>query len=53
VNVAPKKANWDLRRDLAPKLARLERRTARAMAELVRREEARRAAEESGAAGGG
>ncbi len=52
MNVAPKKANWDLRRDLAPKLARLERRTARAVAELVRREEARRAAE-GGAAGGG
>jgi hypothetical protein len=27
LNVAPKKANWDLRRDIAPKLARLERRT--------------------------
>ncbi len=27
VNVAPKKANWDLKRDLQPKLDRLERRT--------------------------
>lgn len=27
MNVAPKKANWDLRRDIADKLARLERRT--------------------------
>ena len=27
INVAPKKANWDLRRDIADKLARLERRT--------------------------
>lgn len=27
VNVAPKKANWDLRRDIADKLTRLERRT--------------------------
>ena len=27
INVAPKKANWDLRRDIADKLAKLERRT--------------------------
>ena len=27
LNVAPKKANWDLRRDIADKLAKLERRT--------------------------
>ena len=27
INVAPKKANWDLRRDIAGSLARLERRT--------------------------
>ena len=27
INVAPKKANWDLRRDIAPRLAKLERRT--------------------------
>ena len=27
INVAPKKANWDLRRDIADKLARLERQT--------------------------
>ena len=27
VNVAPKKANWDLRRDIADKLSKLERRT--------------------------
>jgi len=27
INVAPQKANWDLRRDIADKLARLERRT--------------------------
>ena len=42
VNVAPKKANWDLRRDIAPKLAKLERRTQRAMIQLMAQEEQRR-----------
>ena len=50
VNVAPKKANWDLRRDIAPKLAKLERRTQVAMIELMREEEARRAAGNADAA---
>jgi coiled-coil domain-containing protein 12 len=40
VNVAPKKANWDLRRDIAPKLAKLERKTQRAMIELMKQEQA-------------
>ncbi len=31
VNVAPKKANWDLKRDVQPKLDKLERRTQRAI----------------------
>lgn len=44
VNVAPKKANWDLRRDIAPKLAKLERRTQRAMIELMTQEEQQRQA---------
>ncbi|EFN51770.1 hypothetical protein CHLNCDRAFT_139725 [Chlorella variabilis] len=38
VNVAPKKANWDLRRDIADKLARLERRTQAAMINLMQAE---------------
>jgi coiled-coil domain-containing protein 12 len=49
VRVAPKKANWDLRRDIAPKLAKLERMTQRAMVQLMQQEEARRQAEEDGA----
>lgn len=36
--MAPKKANWDLRRDVAPKLAKLERQTHQALAKLVRSE---------------
>jgi len=43
VNVAPKKANWDLRRDVAKKLEKLERRTQKAMIELMQEEEDRRA----------
>jgi coiled-coil domain-containing protein 12 len=41
VGVAPKKANWDLRRDVEQKLAKLERRTQRAMVELMKVEEQR------------
>ena len=37
--VAPKKPAWDLKRDIAPKLAQLERRTQRAVVELVREKE--------------
>ena len=36
VAIVPKKANWDLKRDLAPKTARLERLTQRAIAEILR-----------------
>jgi len=42
LHVAPKKANWDLRRDVAPKLAKLERRTQRAIISLIAEEEQRR-----------
>ncbi len=35
VNVAPKKANWDLKRDVQPKLDKLERRTQRAIVQLM------------------
>ncbi len=43
--LAPKKANWDLKREIAPKLEKLERRTQRAMIQLLQQEEARRQAE--------
>ena len=46
VNVAPKKANWDLRRDIADKLTKLERKTQAAMIKLMHQEEQRRAADE-------
>jgi len=48
VNVAPKKANWDLRRDIAAKLAKLERRTQTAIIKLAAEEEERRQREEEG-----
>ena len=35
VSIAPKKPNWDLRRDVAKKLEKLERRTQRAIVELM------------------
>lgn len=44
-SVAPKKANWDLKREIGPKLDKLERRTQRAMVQLLQQEEARRQAE--------
>jgi coiled-coil domain-containing protein 12 len=34
--LAPRKPDWDLKRDVAQKLQRLERRTQRAIAELIR-----------------
>ncbi|CAB3366623.1 Hypothetical predicted protein [Cloeon dipterum] len=34
--LAPRKPDWDLKRDVAQKLAKLERRTQRAIAELIR-----------------
>jgi coiled-coil domain-containing protein 12 len=48
INVAPKKPNWDLRRDVAEKLSRLERRTQAAMIKLMAEEEKRRLEEEGG-----
>ena len=48
INVAPKKPNWDLRRDVAEKLSRLERRTQAAMVKLMAEEERRRLEEEGG-----
>ncbi|GBG66247.1 hypothetical protein CBR_g57849 [Chara braunii] len=48
VSIAPRKPNWDLRRDVAKQLAKLERRTQRAMIELMHEEEQRRQREEAG-----
>lgn len=36
MNLAPRKIDWDLKRDIAAKLEKLERRTQRAIAELIR-----------------
>lgn len=35
-NLAPRKPDWDLKRDIAKKLEKLDRRTQRAIAELIR-----------------
>jgi len=35
LSLAPKKPNWDLKRDVAKKLEKLDRRTQRAIAELL------------------
>lgn len=35
VNIAPKKPNWDLRRDVQKKLDKLERRTQKAMYKIM------------------
>mmetsp|Transcript_12732 Transcript_12732/g.16133 ORF Transcript_12732/g.16133 Transcript_12732/m.16133 type:complete len:180 (+) Transcript_12732:114-653(+) len=45
--IAPKKVNWDLKRDIAKKLNRLEKRTQKAIVELLR-ERLEREAEEQG-----
>ncbi len=50
LSVQPKKANWDLRRDVAKKLEKLDKRTQRAMVELMRQEEEKRTAEAAGQA---
>lgn len=34
-SLAPRKPDWDLKRDVAPKLTKLERRTQKAIAELI------------------
>jgi hypothetical protein len=35
INLAPRKPDWDLKRDISKKLERLERRTQRAIAEII------------------
>ena len=37
INLAPRKPDWDLKRDVAKKLEKLERRTQRAIAQLIRK----------------
>ena len=44
LTLQPKKANWDLQRDVERKLAKLERRTQKAMLDLMRQEEQKRLA---------
>ncbi|XP_075479586.1 uncharacterized protein LOC142520489 [Primulina tabacum] len=51
LNIAPKKPNWDLRRDVQKRLDKLERRTQKAMLILMEREEEkRRVVEDNGTA---
>jgi len=49
LNVAPKKANWDLKRDVEKKLEKLERRTQRAILEIMQQQEAQRMQQEGAA----
>ncbi len=49
-SMAPKKANWDLKREIEPRLAKLERRTQRALVEIMLEEEQKRMQIEGGAA---
>uniref|UniRef100_A0AAV1V835 Coiled-coil domain-containing protein 12 n=1 Tax=Peronospora matthiolae TaxID=2874970 RepID=A0AAV1V835_9STRA len=46
LNLAPKRANWDIERDIAPMLRKLERRTQHAIVEILREELAAQQLEE-------
>ncbi|KAL6183382.1 hypothetical protein ACLB2K_044793 [Fragaria x ananassa] len=46
VNIAPKKPNWELRRDVQKKLDKLERRTQKAMCKLMEQEKQKQLEEE-------
>ena len=46
LNIAPKKPDWDLKRDIDKRLQKLQRRTQRAIVELIRKRLAEEAAEE-------
>ncbi|XP_010248829.1 PREDICTED: coiled-coil domain-containing protein 12 isoform X2 [Nelumbo nucifera] len=50
VNIAPKKPNWDLRRDVQKRLEKLERRTQKAIFQLMEEDRQKQEAEENGAA---
>lgn len=47
LNLAPKRANWDMERDIAPMLRKLERRTQHAIVEILREKLAAEQAEGS------
>lgn len=47
-NVAPRKANWDLRRDVAKKLEKLDRRTQRAMLTLTQQQQRQQIEDDGG-----
>ncbi|KAL9242215.1 hypothetical protein vseg_016236 [Gypsophila vaccaria] len=49
LNIAPKKPNWDLRRDVQKKLDKLERRTQKALYKLMEEQEKQRQLEEGNA----
>jgi coiled-coil domain-containing protein 12 len=53
ITIAPRKANWDLKRDVQAKLEALDKQTDRAIAELVRRNIAEKAAARSAGAASG
>ncbi|GAB2294471.1 hypothetical protein Dimus_028677, partial [Dionaea muscipula] len=48
LNIAPKKPNWDLRRDVQKRLDKLERRTQKALCKLLEEEEKQRLLEAGG-----
>ncbi|XP_008240328.1 PREDICTED: coiled-coil domain-containing protein 12 [Prunus mume] len=48
VNIAPKKPNWELRRDVQKKLDKLERRTQKAMCKLMEEQEKQKQLDEDG-----
>lgn len=50
LNIAPKKPNWDLRRDVQKKLDKLERRTQKAMFKLMEEQEKEKQSENGEAA---
>lgn len=49
LNIAPKKANWDLKRDIQGQLDKLERRTQKAIVEIIQEDERKRFEAEGGA----
>jgi hypothetical protein len=53
VLIVPKKPNWDLKRDLAPKLELLSKLTQRAIGQIVREQAAAAATPAQGGGGGG
>ncbi|XP_060171096.1 uncharacterized protein LOC132602098 [Lycium barbarum] len=52
LNIVPKKPNWDLRRDVQKKLDKLEKRTMKALAQLMEEEEKKRKMAEEDAENG-